>query len=75
MFFFLHFCLLCCFLCRLPLLREPPDEREEHREEETDGDNQRLGDEHAGGLVARRRVVHVGHGCALVRPTSRTAEE
>ena len=61
----LHFCLLRLFLRRLPLVREPPDDREEHRHEEADGDNHGLGHEHARGLVARQRVVHVGHGGLL----------
>ena len=59
----LHFCLLRRFLGRLPLVREPPDEREEHRHEQTEGDNHGLGDEHAGGLVPREGIVDVGHGC------------
>ena len=72
----LQFGILRSFLGRLPLFREPPDEREEHRDEEADGDDHGLGHEHAGGLVARQRVVDVGHGgTPLVRPTSRTAEE
>ena len=71
----LHFCLFRLFLRRLPLIRKPTDDREEHRHEEADGDNHGLRHEHARGLVARQRVVDVGHGGALVRLTSRSAKE